>query len=123
MANLMVVILAAGAVGSAAFAATSGAAASPNQQEQPQVCKAVVSAELGAKPYKLCMTRAQWKAKKVADARDANRTICHYQENPSSRLRSYKVCRPASEWESQRLRDRQAVEQIQMRSCVPGAGC
>ena len=123
MVRPTMVILAAGALASAAFTATAGKASPPNQPDQPQVCKTVVSAELGAKPYKLCMTRAQWKAKKVADAKNANRTVCHYQENPGSRLRSYKVCRPASEWESQRLRDRQAVEQIQMRSCVPGAGC
>ena len=123
MASMMVAVLAAGALGGAGVAAVSGGMSSPDQHEQPKVCKTVVGAELGAKPYQMCMTRAEWKAKKVADAKDANRTVCRYQENPSSRLRSYKVCRPASEWESQRLRDRQAVEQIQMRSCVPGAGC
>jgi hypothetical protein len=119
----MMVIVAAGAVGSAAFATTAGEVSSPKQQEQPQVCETVVSAERGAKPYKLCMTRAEWKAKKIADAKDPNRIVCHYQELPGTRFRSAKVCMPASEWDNQRLRERQAIEQIQMRTCVHGSGC
>ena len=60
MARTMMVIVAAGAVGSAAFATTAGEVASPTQQDQPQVCNTVVGAEPGAKPYKLCINRAEW---------------------------------------------------------------
>ena len=123
MASTMLVILAAGVVGTAAFATTVGQDPSPNPQEQPQVCKTVVSAEPGAKPYKLCMSRAEWDAKKIADAKDANRIVCRYEEVPGSRFRSKKICQPASAWDEQRLRDRQAVDQIQRSTCVPGAGC
>jgi hypothetical protein len=123
MARIFMVIVAAGAVGSAALATTLGEVAPPNQAAPPQICKNVVSAALGAKPYKLCMTRAQWDAKKIADAKDANRIVCRYQEQIGTRFRSAKVCMPASDWENLRLADRQAVEHIQMQSCVPGAGC
>jgi hypothetical protein len=116
MARTMMVIAAAGAVGSAAFATTAGELASPMQQEQPQVCKTVVNAELGAKPYKLCMTRAEWDAKKIADAKDANRIICRYEEVPGTRFRSRKVCQPASEWDNQRLLQRQELERVQMQT-------
>ena len=116
MARTMMVIVAAGAAGSAAFATTAAEVASPKQLAQPQVCETVVSAEPGAKPYKLCMTRAEWDAKKIADAKDANRIVCRYEEVPGSRFRSKKICMAASAWEDQRLRDRQEVERIQRRS-------
>lgn len=122
MASTIMVTLAAAAVGSAGFATNAGAAFT-NQGEQSKVCKTVVGAERGAKPYELCMTSAQWKAKKVADSKDANRIVCRYQEQLGSRFRSYKVCMPAAEWDNQRLRERQAIDQIQMRSCVRGGGC
>lgn len=113
---MMVAIVAAGAVGSASFATTAGEVSSPKQEEQPQVCKTVVGAEPGAKPYKLCMTRAEWEAKKLADAKDANRIVCHYLEEPGARFRSTKVCMAASEWDNQRQRERQAVERLQMQT-------
>jgi hypothetical protein len=113
---MMMVIVAAGAVGSAAFATTAGEVSSPKQQEQPGVCKTVVSAEPGAKPYQLCMTQAEWEAKKIADAKDANRIVCHYEEVPGQRFRSTKVCMPASEWDVQRMRERQEVERVQMQT-------
>lgn len=119
----MMVIVAAGAIGSAAFAATAGEVASPAQPGPPQVCKTVVSAELGAKPYKLCMTRAEWDAKKLADAKDPNRIVCHYEEVPGTRFRSAKLCMAQSEWHERRMRDRQEVERIQRSTCVRGGGC
>lgn len=118
----MMVIVAAGAIGSAAFATTAGEVASPKQQEQPQVCKTVVSAELGTKPYKLCMTRAEWDAKKIADAKDVNRIVCRYEEVPGTRFRSAKVCMALSEWQDRWMRDRQEVERIQRSTCVRGGG-
>ncbi|WP_324806568.1 hypothetical protein SH584_09375 [Sphingomonas sp. LY29] len=69
------------------------------------------------------MTKAEWDAKKALDAKNANRIVCHYQDRPGTRFRSAKVCMSAAEWTNERLRNRQAVEQIQMRSCVPGGGC
>ena len=101
--------------------ANPGAAVVPT--DQPQVCKTVVSAEIGSKPFKLCLTAAEWKARKIAEAKNVNRMVCRYQEQPGTRFRSYKICLPQSEWDNQRLRERQAIDQIQMRSCVPGAGC
>ena len=62
-------------------------------------------------------------ARKLAESKNVNRMVCRYQEQPGTRFRSYKICLPQSEWDNQRLRERQAIEQIQMRSCVPGAGC
>jgi hypothetical protein len=118
--GLLTVALVGGGMPAAAMALTQAGAVAGGDD---QLCKTVVSAEVGAKPYKLCMTRTQWKARKTAEAKDPNRMVCHYQEQPGTRFRSYKVCLPASEWDNQRLRDRQAIEQIQMRSCVPGAGC
>jgi hypothetical protein len=87
------------------------------------ICKMVVSAEPGAKPYQLCMTKAEWEAKKIADAKDANRLVCRYQEDPKTRFRSFKICMTADQWENQRLEDRQAIDRVQMQSCVPGGGC
>lgn len=119
----MLVIVAAAAVGSAAFAATSGEAVSPKQQGQPEVCKTVVSADFGAKPYKLCMTQAGWDARKIAEAKDANRIVCRYEEVIGTRFRSTKVCMAMSEWHNRRMRDREAVEGIQRSTCVSGGGC
>ena len=116
------VMVAVGAAG-AALATPPTDVASPTQQELPQICKMVVSAEAGAKPYKLCMTQAEWEAKKIADAKDANRIVCHYGEQMGTRLRTAKICMPASEWEAQRQGDREALERAQMQSCVPGGGC
>jgi hypothetical protein len=114
MAWMMVVIAAAGAVGSTALASMAGEVSSPAQKEQSQVCKTVVSAEPGAKPQQLCMTRAEWDAKKIADAKDPNRIVCRYEEVPGSRFRSQKICQPASEWANQRQLQRQEIERVQM---------
>jgi hypothetical protein len=123
MARIMLVLVAIGGAGAAALATPPSDIAPTPQVVEPQICKSVVSAERGAKPYKLCMTRAEWEAKKIADAKDANRIVCHYDEQLGTRLRVSKVCMPASEWDAQRRADREAVERAQMQACVPGAGC
>jgi hypothetical protein len=87
------------------------------------VCKKVVSAEPGAKPVPMCLTKAQWTAKKLADAKDPNRIVCRYEQNSRSKFDSFKICMSAVEWENQRLIERQAVERIQNGVCVAGAGC
>jgi hypothetical protein len=90
--------------------------------EQPKICKMVVS-DQPAKPFQMCLTKAEWDAKARADANDPNRMICHYEEEPGTRLHGRKICMPASEWAAQRQGDREAVERAQMQSCVPGGGC
>ena len=107
----------------AAAATTQSAIASGHTDPGAKICQMVVSAERGAKPYQLCLNRSEWDAKKVADAKNANRMVCHYQERPGTKFRSAKVCMTAAEWQNEKIRNRQAVEQIQMRSCVPGGGC
>ena len=112
----------------AAVACQSQALASSSTTQQPaagtaKVCKTVVSAERGAKPYDLCLTQAEWDAKKIADAKDANRIVCRYESDSKTRFRSFKVCMTAAEWENARLADRQLLERIQMQTCVQGAGC
>ena len=102
-------------------------AASPTGQaaasDPAKICKMVVSAERGAKPYEMCLSKAEWDAKKIADAKDATRMVCRYQEDIKTRFRSFKVCMTAAEWENHRLADRQAIERIQSGTCVSGAGC
>ena len=88
-----------------------------------RICKMVVAAERGAKPYEMCMSKAEWEAKAIADAKDATRMVCRYQEDIKTRFRSFKVCMTAAEWENQRLAERQAIERIQSGACVPGGGC
>ena len=112
----------------ATFTALAESAAGKPASETPTpdaqtICQMVVSAEPGAKPYQLCMTKAEWEAKRIADAQDANRIVCHYEEVPGTRFRSARICMPASQWEARRLDDRQAVERLQMQTCVGGAGC
>ena len=87
------------------------------------VCKHVVSIEPGTKPYRVCMTKAEWKVMEAADAKNPNRIVCRYIEHSGSKFKSYKVCMTAAEWENSRQRDRQAIERIQSSTCVAGAGC
>ena len=128
-----IVVVAAAVLGVAGGIAFTASVASPGAAPQApgvqapadveKVCKMVVSAKRGARPYEMCLTKADWDAKKIADAKDATRMVCRYVEHSGSRFRSSKVCMTAAEWENQRLADRQAVERIQMGTCVPGAGC
>lgn len=122
--TLALTVVAAIAAGSAAWTALANqrSAASP-AAEQPKICKMVVDHKPRSKPYQLCMTGAEWEAKKVADAKDATRIECRYEEMSGTRFRSAKVCMTAAEWWNQRQADRQAVERIQMQTCVQGAGC
>ena len=92
----------------------------PNSQK---LCKMVVTAERGSKPFEMCMTKAEWAAKAIADAKDPNRLICQYEEVPGTRVRNRKVCLTAAVWEQRRLDDRQAIEKIQSQVCVAGGGC
>ncbi len=98
------------------------AAPSPGTADA-KVCKFVVGSERGAKPFEMCLTKAEWDAKRRADARNVNRQVCRYTDVPGDRFRSRKVCMTAAEWENQRQLERQAVERIQSGVCVPGAGC
>ncbi|HKX92955.1 MAG TPA: hypothetical protein VJM15_11105 [Sphingomicrobium sp.] len=123
MARLMVIALAVMASGVALAASANPSTTASAPSDQRQICKMVVSAEPGAKPHELCMTKSEWDAKKIADAKDPNRLICRYEEESGTRFRSTKVCMTAAEWENERLRQRQEVERIQMQTCVPGAGC
>lgn len=114
------------AIASAAAGAGNGAvsAAAPAPAATADtVCKYVVAAKAGSKPYRLCLTESQWAAKAQKDAENANRIECRYEEVPGTKFRSKKVCQPASEWAEQRRLHREQVEDIQMRVCVAGAGC
>lgn len=108
---------------SAAFPAQAQAPGAKPTVQASQICRQVVDPQPGAKPYELCLTTAEWDAKKKADAKNPNRIVCRYQEAPGSRFKSYKVCMTAAEWENQRQLERQAIERIQSGVCVPGAGC
>ena len=98
---------------------TGGTSATPERV----ICKKVVSAEAGTKPYDMCMTKTEWTAKKVADAKDPNRIVCRYEESSTTRFRSYKVCMTAAEWTNQRQLERAAIEKLQSTTCVLGGGC
>ena len=89
----------------------------------PQTCKYVVSVDEGAKPYRLCMSKAEWAAKKLADAKNPNRKVCRYDQASGTRFRSHKICMTAAEWENQRQLERQAIDNLQRRTCVHGGGC
>ena len=88
-----------------------------------QVCKWVITAEEGAKPFQMCMTKAQWKAKEIEDAKDPNRMVCRIDSRPDSRVGAQKTCMPASEWAERQRLDQQQIQDLQMRTCVQGAGC
>ena len=93
------------------------------QLDPTKTCKMVVSDKPNTKPFEMCMTKAEWEAKAIADAKDANRIVCHYEEEPGTRLRSRKIWGTASQWAAQQRGDREVTERIQMQTCVPGAGC
>ena len=101
---------------------TPAPALSPPPAEK-LVCKHVVSAERGSKPRPLCMTKAEWAAKKLADSKDPNRIVCRYEQNSRSKFDSFKICMSAAEWQNQRQLEREHVERIQNGVCVAGGGC
>lgn len=117
-------LLVCGAVGYESLAlAASPTTQQPAAPQPAKVCKMVVSAKPGTKPFEMCMTQAEWDAKKIAEAKDANRIVCRYESDSKTRFRSFKVCMTAAEWDNARLADRQLLERIQMQTCVQGAGC
>jgi hypothetical protein len=123
----------AAAGGAAAFAQQqpSGAATVESQparstEDAKIICKYVVAAGPSRenKPYRMCMSKSDWAMKEAHDAKDANRTVCKYQEDPTSpKLRGYKICQPASEWAEQERMEREHIERIQAGTCAPGQPC
>ena len=107
----------------APLAAQNQTVSEPASSDPGKVCKMVATDKPNTKPFELCMTKAEWEAKAIADAKDANRIVCHYEEEPGTRLRNHKICQPASAWNARTAGDREQVEGIQMKTCVPGAGC
>ena len=114
--------LAALAAGGVAFAAVDQSTTSASS-DPSRVCKMVATDKPNTKPFEMCMSKAEWEAKAIADAKDANRIVCHYEEEPGTRLRNRKICQPASAWNARTAGDREQVEGLQMKTCVPGAGC
>jgi hypothetical protein len=95
----------------------------PNPSDSKIVCKYVVAAGPSRenKPYRMCMSNADWALKDQRDSKDANRIICKYQENPGSPyLKGYKICQPASEWSEQERLAREHIQIIQMQTRGPG---
>lgn len=119
IAALVVVGSASAMVASEGLAAANGTSA----DSAKPICKYVLAADPGAKPYQLCQTQAQWDALEAQYAKNANRMVCHYEEMPGTRVEAHKVCGPQSAWEQRRQDAREETERIQMSVCVPGAGC
>lgn len=117
----MAIGLASAAIG--ASQSTSSAAPDHDPAADSKVCKYVVSAKRGSKPFQMCLTKSQWAAKTEKDAMEANRIVCRYEEKIGTRLVSRKICQPASEWAEQQQMHRDQVQDIQIRVCVPGGGC
>ena len=95
----------------------------PNPSDSKIVCKYVVAAGPSRenKPYRMCMSNADWALKDQRDSKDANRIVCKYQENPGSPyLKGYKICQPASEWSEQERLAREHIQIIQMQTRGPG---
>jgi hypothetical protein len=113
------VVLGAAGAGAAAIAQSPP----PNPSDSKIVCKYVVAAGPSRenKPYRMCMSNADWALKDQRDSKDANRIICKYQENPGSPyLKGYKICQPASEWSEQERLAREHIQIIQMQTRGPG---
>jgi hypothetical protein len=119
------------AIGTAGFAEQVSAvppAAGPETQqtasaEAKKLCKFVVAADPGSKPYQLCLSPAGWVARDKLASQDATHNECHYVQQSGDRFRSTKVCMSATEWENQRQADRAEVDKLQRSTCVPGGGC
>ncbi len=130
-----IITLAAIALGSSACAAapqtsSTAAVAAPQTSsvaavsaDPREVCKFVVSAQPGSKPFQMCLTKSEWAERDAKASRDANRIQCRYQDVPGNRFRSKKICQPASAWAEHQRLERESIEGIQRSVCVPGAGC
>jgi hypothetical protein len=126
MSTRGIIVLVVGlAVGSSVLAQQSDAprTTAPGTAAPDKICRFVVTPEPGTKPYKVCMTAPEWQAKKRADAADVNRIVCRYQQAPGTRITAQKICMPAGEWAEQERLEREAIQHLQMTSCVPGGGC
>ena len=128
----IMILAAIGSVSTACAAApqtSSAAAAAPRASSavaaaNPQaVCKYVVSAQPGARPFQMCLTKSEWAARDAKASRDANRMECRYEDVPGSRFHSKKICQPASAWAEHKRLEREAIEAIQRNTCVRGGGC
>lgn len=87
------------------------------------VCKYVVAAGRDNKPYQLCQSKAKWASKAAADAKDANRMVCRYEQETASRIKVGKRCQTAEQWAEEERETRQHVEEIQARSCQGQGPC
>lgn len=103
---------------------TLGQSATPaGSGGEPVICKSVVAPGGKSRPFEMCMTKSQWAAKEIADARDTDRLVCRYLEETGSRLSARKVCMTAGQWAAEAQMSREATQRIQDSVCVPGAGC
>lgn len=114
--------LAAFVLGPPAVAASQTASATTTATTQV-VCKIVITARPGSKPFQMCLTKSAWAEREAKDSQNANRIVCRYEEVPGDRFRSKKICQSASAWAERRQLDREAVERIQRSVCVSGGGC
>jgi hypothetical protein len=113
------------------FAVAAGAAAiaqsppAPNSEDSKIICKYVVAAgpSRDNKPYRMCMSKADWALKDQRDSKDANRIVCKYEQDPESKLSGKKICQPASEWAEQERLAREKIQEIQMRTCSSYQPC
>jgi hypothetical protein len=121
LAALATVVSFATATGIVALPSAGAATSSP--ADSKPICKYVLASDPGALPYQLCQSKAQWDALMAQYAKDANRMVCHYEEEPGTMLGGHKLCGPLSAWEARREQARETTERIQMSTCVPGAGC
>jgi hypothetical protein len=124
MERNMMRFVAAGAFAFGLAAVGGGTAAlsqspAPNVEESKIVCKYVVAATPGSKPYRMCLSKADWALKEQQDAKDPNRIVCHYEQEPGSRLKGRKVCQPASQWAQDKQDYRDSTERIQMLTPPP----
>jgi len=120
------IAIAAIAVGLAAgTAAIAQAPPAPNSEDSKIICKYVVAAgpSRDNKPYRMCMSNADWALKDQRDSKDANRIVCKYEQDPGSKLAGRKICQPASEWAEQERLAREKIQEIQMRTCSSYQPC
>jgi hypothetical protein len=101
-----------------ALPAAAGVMTSSPADTKP-VCQYVLASDPGALPYKLCQSKAQWAALEAQYAKDSNRMVCHYEEEPGTKLGAHRICGPLSDWEARRQQAREATERIQMLTPAP----
>ena len=122
-------ILASAAILTGSMASVSGAAQAPPASAQQAnadpgvVCKYVVAAGRDNKPYQLCQSPRAWAAKTAADAKNATRMVCRYEQISGSRLRVGKQCQTADKWAQDELEAQQHVQEIQARTCQGQGPC